>query len=186
MFPLFSTFLSRSLFALKTNTSRYCVLRTHVFPSHQPISMNHTWTLCVLFTVTASHYTLGPLGGCCCDVQSIAFVMCILARLTDGQRAKNEIYYQSFICCSVYGSGQINTRVCSTTHTHTHTFQPYDRWAFFKCCLLMMMSFLYLIVWFSIIYWISFIDFSQLHGHIKWDSDIYGVENSLIRKYIYI
>lgn len=84
--------------------------------------ITHEYCGCALFTVPASQLYSGT-GWVLFDCAFIAFVMCILVRLTDGQRAKNEIYYQSFICCSSYKVRvkSIRTRVLNT-HTHTNSF----------------------------------------------------------------
>lgn len=187
MFPLFFHISLSFVVCFKNKyQSVLCVAHTCVPFSSANFNESHMNIVCVVYCYSITLYARATgwvLLRCAVDCFCCVHFSSV-DRWSKGQKW-NLLPIIYLLLRIRFGSNQY-ARVLNHSHTHTHTFQPYDRWAFFKCCLLMMMSFLYLIVWFSIIYWISFIDFSQLHGHIKWDSDIYGVENSLIRKYIYI
>lgn len=123
-FPFFSPiFLFLVRFA--QNKYRLVLCGAHMCSLLDKPNFNESHKHCIYCLLLQHHTThahiIRNLGGCVVCVQSL-LLLCILARLTDGQRAKNEIYYQSFICyCSNTVSGQINRCACARTQTHTYT-----------------------------------------------------------------
>lgn len=112
-----TTFLFRSLFALKTNTSRYCVLRTHVFPSHQPISLN---IVCVVYCYSITLYARATgwvLLRCAVDCFCCVHFSSV-DRWSKGQKW-NLLPIIYLLLRIWFGSNQY-ARVLNHSHTYTH------------------------------------------------------------------